>query len=101
MIKTGKISLGVKGLALCGVLLASGCGEVTERDFTNREMDKFVAAMISVDCKVSFENAEVVEDATGFSEEKLMAITDYLKEKQLVVRLKDIDGLELINEGCP
>ncbi len=100
MIKAGQISLGVKGLALCSVLLATGC-EADSHGFTNREMDKFVAAMIAVDCKVSFDNAEVVEDATGFSENKLRAIVDYLKEKQLIVEHDDSIGIRLINEGCP
>ena len=100
MIKGGIISLGVKGVVLCGVLLASGC-EVQSRGFNNPEMDKFVAAMISVDCKVNADNAEVVEKATGFSEEKLRAIVDHLKEKKLIVELQDIDGIKLINEGCP
>jgi len=101
MIKGGNISLTIRAVAVCGLILSAGCSDVAKRGFTDREMDSFVAAMISVNCKVTVENAALVENATGFSEEKLMAITDFLKEKQLVVSLEDVDGIKLINEGCP
>ena len=100
MIGSGIISNGTRGAMLCAALLVAGCADV-ERGFSDADMDRFVAAMIKVDCKVSFENAKVVEKATGFSDEKLRAITDYLKEKQLVAERDDTVGLKLINEGCP
>ena len=101
MIKTGNISLTIWAVAVCGLLFSAGCSDAGKRGFTDREMDSFVAAMISVECRVHAGNAAKVETATGFSEDKLRAITDYLKEKQLVVEIKDIDGIRLINEGCP
>lgn len=100
MIRSGIISIGARGAVLDTAFLVAGCADA-ERGFSDTDMDRFVTAMIAVDCKVSFENAKVVEKATGFSEDKLMAITDHLKEKQLVVERDDTVGLKLINKGCP
>ncbi|GEM_PF-5578043 len=100
MIQATNISFGVRGAACCATLLVAGCADV-QRGFSDRDMDRFVAAMISVDCKVDFKNHEVVEEATGFSTDKLMAITDHLKEKRLVVETENTNGITLINKGCP
>jgi len=100
MIQAANIPFGLRGAAVFAALAVAGCADV-ERGFSDRELDRFVAAMIAVECKVGAENAGVVEKATGFSEEKLGKITGYLREKQLVVRTDDLAGIILINEGCP
>jgi hypothetical protein len=71
------ISYGIKGGAVCAAILVAGCADV-EHVFSDRDMDRFVTAMISVDCKVDASNHETVEKATGFSTDKLTEITDYL-----------------------
>lgn len=94
------ISFAVKGASVCALALVVGCSE-TNKAFSKSEMNRFVAAMVSVDCKVSFENAAQVEDLTGFSEEKLRAITDHLKETGAVIERKDTIGIQLIHKDCP
>ena len=100
MIKSGIISGGVRGAVLTAALLTAGCADAA-RGFSDREMDRFVTAMVAVGCTVNAENAEVVEEATGFTDEKLMLITDYLDEKKLVIKSDGPAGIILINEGCP
>ena len=100
MIQTGNISFATKAVALCGMVFAAGCASAAEDRVTQKQKDKFIAAMISTGCYVnSEEEAAIVEKQTGFSEEKLTAIVLELKETGEVIR--DSDSLKLINEGCP
>lgn len=95
------IKIGVISFAVLGMVLFSGSADADVRGFTDPEMDSFVAAMISVDCVANTENAEKVEDATGFSEDKLKAIVAHLENDRLIVEAQDGESIELINEGCP
>ena len=100
MILSGNISFGVKGVALCGVVLSAGCAPADESHVTQKQKDRFIAAMVSAGCFVnSEETAAIVEKQTGFSEEKLTAIVLELKETGEIVR--ESDSIKLINEGCP
>lgn len=100
MSNAANISFAVRGLAVCGLTLMAGCVDA-DRGFSNRDLKRFEAAMIAVDCTVSVENSAVVEQSTGFSEEKLGDITAYLRKKQLISLNEDPAGMTLINEGCP
>jgi len=100
MISWGNISFGVKGVALCGVVLSAGCAPADESHVTQKQKDRFIAAMVLAGCFVnSEETAAIVEKQTGFSEEKLTAIVLELKETGEIVR--ESDSIKLINEGCP
>ncbi|AXX97370.1 hypothetical protein [Profundibacter amoris] len=100
MIQIGNISFVTKAVALCGMAFTAGCAPADESHVTQKQKDRFIAAMISAGCLVNSEEAAVkVEKQTGFSEEKLTAIVLELKETGEVVR--ESDSLKLINEGCP
>lgn len=100
MINAANISFASKAAALCGLTLVAGCADM-ERGFSDRDMDRFVAAMIAVDCKVHEQTAPKVEQKTGFSDEKLRAISSYLLEKKRMTKTLQPAGMILINEGCP
>lgn len=101
MIHTVNISQVTKGAVVCGLTLMTGCADM-ERGFSDRDMDQFVTAMISQGCVVKDKrDAADVELATGFSEEKLTNITDYLTDKKLIIPYVKTAGIILINEGCP
>ena len=74
--------------------------DVPYEGFNQRELDSFISAMISEDCVANFHNASVIEKATGFTEDKLRAITDYLKEARQIEEVQGGSGIRLLNEGC-
>lgn len=100
MINHANIGFAVKGLAVCGLFIMAGCADM-DRGFSNRDMNRFVAVMITHDCTVTDKNAAAIEQTTRFSKEKLGKITRYLRGKHLVTLTDDRDGMILINEGCP
>lgn len=101
MINHANIGFAVKGLAVCSLMTLAGCADDMERGFSSRDMNRFVAVMITHDCTVTDKNAAAIEETTGFSKEKLGKITRYLRGKHLVTLTDDRDGMILINEGCP
>lgn len=96
MSKAGNISL-----VVCGLTMFSSALPAETVLFTEGEMDGFVAALIAVDCIVDSKTAMLVEDATGFSDDKLGVLVEHLLQDGSVVRSDNGEALKLINEGCP
>jgi len=100
MTLTGNIPFKTKAVAPCGLAFTAGCALADDSHVTQKQKERFVAAMVSAGCDVnSEEKAAIVEKHTGFSEEKLTEIVLELKETGEVIR--ESDGLKLRNEGCP
>lgn len=100
MINHGNIPFVVKALAVCGLILIAGCADA-KRGFSNHDMDRFVAVMITQNCTATRDNEDFIQSETGFSKDKLRKITRYLRAEHLFLLNDDTYEMILINEGCP
>ena len=65
------------------------------------DVNTFTSAMIEAGCVVrTDEQGAAVEATTGFHENKLTEIVDYLTETGQIAPLETGDGIKLVNEAC-
>ncbi len=85
-------------LALPGALAAQSLPEgVSEAD-----VESFRAAVVAAGCEIREEaQAGSVEEATGFDEDKLGALVEYLVATGEMIYTPGLPGLGMENDQCP
>lgn len=89
-------------MSIAFVLAGAGMAHADlPQGMSQTDVNTFVNAMIAAGCSVkSEEESLAVETATGFHENKLTDIVDYLMEEGGVTPLAEGEGIQLVNEAC-
>ena len=94
-----KTRVGMPLVALA--LLAPSLAQALPEGLSEADVDAFRAGMVAAGCEIRVESqALIVEAATGFSEDKLGALTDYLLGTGELAVTPEGDGIALDNAQC-